>query len=322
ADAVNRHLGVGASDVWVRVLPSFHVGGFGISARAYRAGNEVIDGAGRWDCADYARRCAEHGATLSSLVPSQVVDLVDAGLEAPPSLRAVLVGGGALPENVREAGVGLGWPLLPSYGLTEAGSQVATARADTAGTGGSELLVLEHWRARLTGGGLLEIAGPALFTGYLELDPANGMVRLERKEGEYFTTGDRVRLDSHENGTALCWLERESGVVKILGELVALSGVEKRIAGVAAELGIPAGEMVLLPIADRRRGWRLVLVVSGKIEQEAVLGILAAVNQGVPAFERLEGPARVAEIPRSAIGKVDRGSLEQMLGPYEPGNMG
>ncbi|HEX6085416.1 MAG TPA: AMP-binding protein, partial [Thermoanaerobaculia bacterium] len=42
AAAVNRHLQSTASDVWLCVLPSFHVGGLGIYARAFLSGARVV----------------------------------------------------------------------------------------------------------------------------------------------------------------------------------------------------------------------------------------------------------------------------------------
>ena len=40
--AVNRRLQAGAHDVWLCVLPAFHVGGLGIHARAFLSGARVV----------------------------------------------------------------------------------------------------------------------------------------------------------------------------------------------------------------------------------------------------------------------------------------
>jgi O-succinylbenzoic acid--CoA ligase len=42
AAAVNRHLQSDADDVWLCVLPTFHVGGLGIYARAFLSGAQVV----------------------------------------------------------------------------------------------------------------------------------------------------------------------------------------------------------------------------------------------------------------------------------------
>jgi O-succinylbenzoic acid--CoA ligase len=68
----------------------------------------------------------EQEITLVSLVATTLTRLLDAGLTGPPSLRAALTGGGpvasALLERARAAGV----PVVTTYGLTEACSQVTT----------------------------------------------------------------------------------------------------------------------------------------------------------------------------------------------------
>jgi len=65
-------------------------------------------------------------ATMVSLVPTTLARLLDAGLREPPALRWVLLGGAAIPpallDRAREARV----PVAPTYGMTEACSQVAT----------------------------------------------------------------------------------------------------------------------------------------------------------------------------------------------------
>ncbi|MGZ8867916.1 MAG: AMP-binding protein, partial [Thermoanaerobaculia bacterium] len=153
AAAVNDHLDARPGDVWGRVLPSFHVGGLGIDARAALTGSRVE--AFGWD----PRRFAAGGFTLSSLVPAQVRDLVSAGLRAPRDLRAIVVGGGNLSDDLYSAGRELGWPLLPSYGLSEAASQVATATLQS-----KELRILRHIQVRIDDG-RIALSGASLLTG-------------------------------------------------------------------------------------------------------------------------------------------------------------
>ena len=48
AEAVNQHLHAKSSDVWLCPLPVYHVGGFGIFARACCSGSEVYQLEGAW----------------------------------------------------------------------------------------------------------------------------------------------------------------------------------------------------------------------------------------------------------------------------------
>src|SRR5205814_7177635 len=138
AAAVNTHLEATPSDVWCCVLPTFHVGGLGIHARAHLTGSRVISMA--WDASAFAG-CE---ATLASLVPAQVHDLVRAGLAPPPGLRAVLVGGGAFDRDLQQRARGLGWPVLATYGMSECCSTVAV-----------EDVLLDHLAARRDSDGRL-----------------------------------------------------------------------------------------------------------------------------------------------------------------------
>src|SRR5215212_2067142 len=92
AAAVNQHLDATASDIWLSVLPNFHVGGLGIHARAMLTRSRVI--ALDWDARQFFRTVAAQNVTLSALVPAQVRDLVSLGTQAPASMRAIVVGGG------------------------------------------------------------------------------------------------------------------------------------------------------------------------------------------------------------------------------------
>ena len=80
ARAVNTHLAVTTADSWLLALPVFHVGGFGVVARAREAGCAFAEFRGDWDPGAFASTLEETKATLSSLVPAQVHDLVEGGI--------------------------------------------------------------------------------------------------------------------------------------------------------------------------------------------------------------------------------------------------
>src|SRR5205823_14908324 len=115
--------------------------------------------------------------------------LLDEHGRAPEHLRAVLVGGAACPAALRAEAEARGWPVLPTYGLTEACSQVATRRpGDPPGDDcGPPLPGVE---LRIGGGGAIEVRSPALFTDYL---PAPA--RPARDVDGWFETGDLGFLD-------------------------------------------------------------------------------------------------------------------------------
>ena len=285
AAAVNKHLQSDAKDVWCCVLPTFHVGGLGIHARALLSGARVITDA--WDPARFA---SNGEITLASLVPAQVADLVRLGLGAPRSLRAVVVGGGALEAGLREQAGVLGWPLLPSYGMTECSSQVATARP-----GSAELVLLEAFEARTEKDGRLAFRGAPLLTGY---GTAGGFVDPKRRG--WFVTEDLGRI----RGEVVEITGRLGAFVKIGGESVDLARLDTIVEAIAGP------HAAVLAVPDARLGQVIHLVVDAVADAEAVE---AAFVERVHPFERPRRVHRVREIPRTPLGKLIRATLLKLL---------
>ena len=231
AAAVNRCFAVTPQDVWLRALPLFHVAGVGVEARANAAGCRLVILQGGWDVVEFIKLVNHEKVTLTSLVPTQVFDLVQTGQAAPSSLRAVLVGGGRLEPDLALRAKHLGWPLRSSYGLTEAASTVAVE--DAAG----RLQLLDVWEARVNADGLLELRSAVL------------------PSPEWLVTGDRGEVTDRE----IRWLGRSDLLVKICGELVDISRIEASLSRLAGR------EITVLALPDARAGNRL---MASQIEGE------------------------------------------------------
>lgn len=285
AASVNRHLSSDANDVWCCVLPTFHVGGLGIYARALLSGARVV--AFAWDPARFAGTAE---MTLASLVPAQVADLVSARLRPPRALRGVVVGGGALTEALYEQAVAFGWPLLPSYGMTECSSQVATARP-----GSRELVLLDAFEARVETDGRLAFRGEPLLTGYGTED---GFV--DPKTRGWFITEDLGSVA----GDVLEVAGRRGDFVKIGGESVDLARLDVILEAVAG----PHAAVFAAP--DDRLGHVIHLAVDGSADADMVASAFA---ERVHPFERPRRVHRVREIPRSPLGKLIRKKLLERL---------
>jgi O-succinylbenzoic acid--CoA ligase len=176
--ASRGRLGNGSDDRWLLCLPLHHVAGVSILWRSFEAGGTVVIEAG-FDADRVARRLAEGSVTFASLVPTMLHRI----LRSRPGpyrnhLGAVLVGGaGAGTSVVREA-LDAGLPVLPTYGMTEACSQIATvapgrARQDL-GTVGTPLDTMTVSIRSAQGEpcppgttGRIVVAGPAVSPGNL-----------------------------------------------------------------------------------------------------------------------------------------------------------
>lgn len=298
ADAVNRHLGVEASSIWALALPVEHVGGFGVVLRAMEGGCGLARFERKWNAPEFAVWLADAQATHLSLVPTQVHDLVAAGLQAPARLRAVVVGGGCLSLADGKAARALGWPVLASYGMTEAGSQIATQGLELLDSPYSPepLGLLPCWEARNSDSGRIEIRGEALFRGWLRQEKSGW--RFEEREGDWFVTSDSGSAVGREIRIA----GRADALVKILGELVNPAVVQAEVVASSAG-GIGERELAVVAVDDARAGKRLVLVHERSVPVAMIELALLSYHATCPGFRRISAAVAVDEIPRSPLGK-------------------
>jgi O-succinylbenzoic acid--CoA ligase len=301
AAAVNRHLGVTASSCWALALPVDHVGGFGVAARVFESGCRLAEFGRKWNAAEFAAWLAGAGATHLSLVPTQVHDLVAAGRLAPECLRAVVVGGGVLTEATGRAARELGWPVLASYGMTEACSQVATQGLELLDSSYRPLPIalLPCWEAMVDDEGRIMLKGEALFSGML-IAGEDGW-KYEERRSEWHVTSDSGRLESRE----LFLTGRADAQVKILGELVDPVAVEAELLALSSRR-----DFVVVPVPDVRAGNRLVLVHEGVAD--GLAEVLDAYHSSCPGFRRISACFPITRIPRSPLGKPMRKELSQI----------
>lgn len=299
AAMVNEHCEVTDADVWWGGLSTFHVGGLGIYARSVLVGSRVETPQSMvWNRgAGYGEQLEQAGATLTSLTPVHLHDLVTAGIRSPKTLRGLFLGGGRISDSLVEQSKNLGWPVWPTYGMSEACSQIATS---TDGEHES-LPVLPGWETRICeNSGALEIRGEALFRGYATKSEGRWELFESVQAHCFFTTSDVVELRNNR----LRFRHRADDLVKVSGELVSLSKIEQ----IAREGG---QEVVVIPLPDARLETRLVAVFQGS-RSEAV-DWLEYHNRKLPRIEQISEVRAVSEIPRTAIGKVNRKELESLF---------
>jgi len=301
AVAVNRHLKVTAASIWGQALPPHHVGGFGVAARAFAAGCGFSESNRRWDAPVFGKWLAESQVTHTSLVPTQVHDLVAAGVQAPVSLCVIVVGGGHLDAATGRAARALGWPVLASYGMTEAASQIATQGLESLKTlyQPAPLSLLPIWQAETTPERQLRISGPALFSGMLERE--NGCWTFKPRPAQWHQTDDRVLLENRD----LTHVGRTDTLVKVLGELVDPEMIERELAVLSAGKLAP-GTFAVVAVPDARAEHALVPVFATAVDAALIAAVLATYAERAPGLRRLWPPVMLENIPFSPLGKPRR----------------
>ncbi len=321
--ASGYRLGVLPTDRWLLTLPLYHVGGLSVVLRSALYGTAIalpaprpsFDPAGLWE--DLARL----RATLVSLVPTMLYRLLRAteGRALPGHVRVLLVGGAAAGPQVLAWARERGWPVALTYGLTEAASQVATARPDLVqrkpGTVGRPLLGLKV-QVRGPAGAVLPpgqvgeiwVHGPQVFASYWGHPQATA--RALTPEG-WLRTGDAGYVDEEGH---LWVLARREDLIVTGGENVAPQEVEDVLrahpaVADAAVVGLPDAEWGQVVAAA------VVLKPGQRVTVEALQQHCRARLAGYKVPRRV---AFVAGLPRTASGKVRRAALRAAW-PIPPG---
>jgi O-succinylbenzoic acid--CoA ligase len=313
ARAVAALLGARPDDRWLACLPLYHVGGLSLVTRSALHGTALAlhDG---FDAARVSHALDAEGITGVSLVPTMLRRVLDARGDrpAPASLRVVLLGGAAAPDALLERAAAARFPVAPTYGATEACSQVATRPPGAAGG----LVPLPGVEVRITGDdgrpaprgapGEIELRGPMLLSGYHgRADATAAALR-----GGWLRTGDVGALDARGR---LAVLDRRADLIVSGGENVYPAEVERVLlehpdvadAGVA---GVPDPEFGARPTA-----W----VVPRAGAAAAPLGreLERFCRERLAGYKVPRAFHAVETLPRNALGKLQRARL---AAPPEP----
>ncbi len=314
AEAHTAVFGWREDDRWLLSLPTAHVGGLMIVVRSLLARRTIVLGGreaeGTFDAEGALRTIERHRVTLLSVVPTMLGRLLDRGEgRSPASLRAVLVGGAPASPALMARARRRRWPVLATYGLTEACSQVATQRPREAlwGVGaavpGVEVRIVPSDGA----GGSVRIRGAMLFDGYLGSEPDAPLVRPFDADG-WFDTGDLGVVDGVGR---LRILGRGSDRILTGGENVDPAEVE------AAVVEWPGAEAAcVVGLDDDEWGERVAAVVVDAGCFEAAGGLAALedhLRAHLAGFKRPRSWRVVEGLPLLPSGKVDRRACRLLL---------
>lgn len=300
AAASAANLGWRDDDRWLLAMPLAHVGGLSILIRCLLARRcVVVAPEAAFDARSFAAQVERDRVTLLSLVPTMLARLLDLEprWDPPMHVRAMLLGGAAAPEGLLARADDRGWPVLTTYGMTEACSQITTQPYGTRNRGelgagravqGADLRIVD---------GEIQVRGPMMMDGYLA-EPTPFL------EGGWFPTGDLGTLDDRGN---LHVVGRRSDRIITGGENVDPVEVERAL------LACPGVRAVCVAgVEDPEWGERvgaLVVVASGV--DEATLAAFA--SEHLAPHKRPRVWRMVQELPLTSSGKPDRRAASRRL---------
>lgn len=242
-----------------------------------------------------------HRATILDLVPWMFTLLLREPHFTParlPNLRAVIFGGAPMPDNllaaVRDRFPDLG--LYDVYGMSETAGMI-TIRNITAhpGPGGTPVPGV---RVRVSPEGELLVRGPLVTDGYWN----NPQATAHALQGDWLRTGDRAQLNA--DGTIRI-AGRVDDLINRAGVKIAPEDVEHALSAhpvvaEAAAYGIPDGPAGHTVAA-------VVVLYPGTTATPTELSAWA--RPLLPVHARPRSITIVTELPRNAIGKIDRAVL-------------
>lgn len=313
---------IASAEAWLAVLPPAtgwlltlglgHVGGLGVVWRAALSGVPLVV-LRRSDTTEIlAALTADPAPSHVSLVPTMLARLLDAMADGPPpaTLLAVLLGGGPIPPELVRRTIRAGWPIVPTYGLTEAGSGVtALPTAEAQVHPESAGRPLPGVQIRIAdpdddGAGEILVHSPARFTRYLD-DPAGTSAVLT--DAGWLATGDLGRLDGDGRLTVL---DRRTDRVIRGGENISPGEVE------AVLLAHPAIQDAAV-VARQDLVWGHVPVAAVVLRTGSADpgddDLISHCRRHLAAFKVPAAFVRVAALPRTAGGKLRRVELRANL---------
>ena len=296
-------------DVLIGLLPFFHIYGQTVVINLGLSQGATIVTMARFDMGGFLDLLERHRVTRAHVAPPVVLGLAKApGVEGRDlALRVVISGAAPLDADTAErASVRLGAPVRQGYGMTEA-SPVTHFAADEEledQDPGAIGRLIANTEGRLvdpeTGedreeSGEIWIRGPQVMRGYLADEEATAATLTG--DG-WLKTGDIARL---EDGETFRIVDRVKELIKYKGYQVPPAELEALLVGHPS-----VADAAVIPIPDAAGGEapKACVVAAGDALDPDEL--MAWVAERVAPYKRIRAVEIVAEIPRSASGKILR----------------
>lgn len=268
AKGSNQNIKVSPGDCWFLSLPLYHVGGLGILFRCLMAGATVAIPENQ---SELAIALKTFNVTHLSLVSTQLYRLIKDKTNMKPlrHLKAVLISGSFIPQNLIDKALQLKLPLCKSYGLTELASQVTTISCRQSKLAKKCLLFRQ---IKISKDGEILVKGKTLFCGYI----SQSKVSLPLTKDGWFKTGDLGRFTK---GGELVITGRKDNMFISGGENIYPEEIEKIIYEYPS-----IQKAIVLPVANDEFGARPVAFIKSQkpISRSKLVGFL---ERNLPRFK-------------------------------------
>lgn len=303
ANALIATWGVSGQDVLVHALPLFHIHGLFVALNVLLLAGGEIRLLPAFDSRQVVRKLP--GATMFMGVPTYYTRLLDdRGLNRTTAgdMRLFICGSAPLtPATFDAFAEKTGHRILERYGMSECGI-ICSNPLVGARQPGAVGRPLDGVTVRIADGkdiGVLEVTGSNVFAGYWRQPEKT---RAEFRDDGFFVTGDIASID-------------EDGVVRIVGrdkDMIIAGGLNvypKEIETLVDLLpGVGESAVIGLPHPDFGEAVAAVIrpVPSSNLDGDK---IIEALRPQLAGFKLPKAVFVVDELPRNAMGKVQKGQL-------------
>jgi O-succinylbenzoic acid--CoA ligase len=333
ASSFQKKLSLKDQDHWCLCLPTFHIAGISVLARAEVSLSRVF-ALEKWSAQGFLKKIVEHRCTCASLVPSQLYDLLQTNQVAPDFFRCLLVGAGKVDPFLQKKALELKWPLVESYALTEASGTVAIRKGDQKYFEPLEHIQIESHTDIKMNFDLLESISPSSRNiPKKRKDKSNAKSTLvlrsktlyehlllssegvQKREGDTYPTQDLAEFFYQEGKTFFSLLGRTEDHQKVQGEWVFLPELSEKWNALLREqkVTIPA---YLIFVPDIRLS-QMICCVSTPAHKEALIQCIALFNQNQPGYEAIRCLTLMDRLPLSALNKLCQEDCRQWIDAYK-----
>ncbi len=310
---LHKYWGFRPGDVLLHMLPTFHVHGLFVATHCALLNGSPMLFEPKFDAARALRLM--QAATVFMGVPTYYTRLLqERGLtrEAVAHMRLFVSGSAPLlPETFAEFRERTGQSILERYGMTEGGMFTSNPlegerRGGTVGfpLPGTEVRVVDDSDRPLPAGeiGHIQVRGENVFAGYWRMPEKT---REEFTPEGYFRTGDLGRFDADGY---LAIIGRDKDLIITGGLNVYPKEIEEAIDALP---GVAESAVIGLPHSDFGEAVTAVVVRGKASATTSGEAIIAELKGRLAGFKVPKAVLFVDELPRNAMGKVQKNLLRQ-----------